>query len=148
VGLRLLFGGGESPGMTQPVSTSIHVQPDPMQAYMYSLCHALDVQISLSPTVSVRVAAAAAATIAAPVTLRSEKRVRMCVNTLRSTKSWKRMLTQSGTQQRCARPRGVCRPKQQCNKPSATNSHCMLHCAAPVHAACIEHCRLRKPLSA
>jgi hypothetical protein len=106
--------------MTQPVSTRIHVQPDPMQAYMYSLCHALDVQISLSPTVSVRVTAAAAATIAAPVTLRSEKRVRMCVNTLRRTKSWKRMLTQSGTQQRCARPRGVCRPKQQCNKPSAT----------------------------
>jgi hypothetical protein len=68
----------------------------------------------------VRVTAAAAATIAAPVTLRSEKRVRMCVNTLRRTKSWKRMLTRSGTQQRCARPRGVCRPKQQCNKPSAT----------------------------
>jgi hypothetical protein len=77
--------------MTQPVSTSIHVQPDPMQAYMYSLCHALDVQISLSPTVSVKVTAAAAATIAAPVTLRSEKRVRMCVNTLRRTKSWKRI---------------------------------------------------------
>jgi hypothetical protein len=77
--------------MTQPVSTRIHVQPDPMQAYMYSLCHALDVQISLSPTVSVKVTAAAAATIAAPVTLRSEKRVRMCVNTLRRTKSWKRI---------------------------------------------------------
>jgi hypothetical protein len=57
------------------------------------------------------------------------------------------MLTQSGTQQRCARPRGVCRPKQQCNKPSATleldqiftimtepraspsrSSCCLLHC--------------------
>jgi hypothetical protein len=84
---------------------------------------ALDVQISLSPTVSVRVTAAAAATIAAPVTLRSEKNVRMCVNTLRRTKSWKRMLTQSGTQQRCARPRGVCRPKQPCNKPSTTWRH-------------------------
>jgi hypothetical protein len=98
------------------LETQVH-----MQAYMYSLCHALDVQISLSPTVSVRATAAAAATIAAPVTLRSEKRVRMCVNTLRRTKSWKRMLTQSGTQQRCARPRGVCRPKQQCNEPSATD---------------------------
>jgi hypothetical protein len=110
---------------------------------MYSLCHALDVQISLSPTVSVRVTAAAAAMIAALVTLRSEKRVRMCVNTLRRTRSWKRMLTQSGTQQRCARPRGVCRPKQQCNKPSATRpqnpnvdgrcscSHQTPHCNQP-----------------
>jgi hypothetical protein len=106
-----------------------------MQAYMYSLCHALDVQISLSPTVSVRVTAAAAATIAAPVTLRSEKRVRMCVNTLRRTKSWKRMLTQSGTQQRCARPRGVCRPKQQCNKPSATVAH-LCSCGLAVLSWC------------
>jgi hypothetical protein len=117
--------------MTQPVSTRIHVQPDPMQAYMYSLCHALDVQISLSPTVSVRVTAAAAATIAAPVTLRSEKRVRMCVNTLRRTK--KRMLTQSGTQQRCARPRGVCRPKQQGNQPSATCILSRCHLTLPCH---------------
>jgi hypothetical protein len=119
--------------MTQPVSTSIHVQPDPMQAHMYSLCHALDVKISLSPTVSVRVTAAA--TIAAPVTVRSEKRVRMCVNTLRTTKSWKRMLTQSGTQQRCARPRGVCRPKQQCNKPSATDVNYNTWLAMPLSRA-------------